>query len=169
MSTGGTRIGIVALAVIAVGLGYVAWRMTAGEAGLACDACGRPLHEHSRTVGEVDGERQTFCCPTCALTLHRQTEKDVAIVELTDFDSGAPIQPDEAFIVQESDVNLCLRHKMLAGRGKGVSAIEFDRCSPSRIAFATRSGAEAFQRLHGGVLIPFRQLAAAYAEGSERE
>jgi hypothetical protein len=61
----------------------------------------------SEAVGLVDGKPQSFCCPACALTAHRQTGKVVDIRQLTDFEAGAGMNPASAFIAVGSDTNHC--------------------------------------------------------------
>jgi len=162
MSRASNWISIILLLAVGVGLVYVGWNMMGSRSAQACSACGRPIHRPMHTIGVADGRRQVFCCPTCALTLHRQTGRLVEVVELTDYDTSEPLSPDDAYLVTESNVNLCMRHHVLMDDHKEASAMEFDRCAPSMIAFGSRERAERFQREHGGVVLPFQQVAKAY-------
>lgn len=64
--------------------------------------------------------------------------------------------------MQGSTVNLCIRRHMLTDEHKHAARLDFDRCSPSILAFARRESAERFVRQHGGVLLRFEELAASY-------
>ena len=68
--------------------------------------------------------------------------------------------------VEGSDVIPCVRsHEMLNRDGQPVP-MEFDRCSPSIIAFANRSVAERFAADHGGKVDAFLQVVSRPAASS---
>ncbi len=154
--------GFLLLVVVGLGLLYAGWRVARSPESGACDACGRPVHAQSQTLANTDGTPGVFCCPTCALTLHRQTGREVRVTQLTDFDTADKIDPDKAVIVLESSVNLCMRGETHMNSDKQPAPLGFDRCSPSMIAFSSRAGAENFARENGGMVKPFRELAVAY-------
>lgn len=154
---GGTTLLAIGLALV-----YLGWRMLDPSVQDACAACGRPLHAHSQAVATVEGRSQTFCCPACALTEHRQSRQKVRVVELTDYETGRAVEPEETYIVRDSNLNLCMLHHVVVDDKKEARAVEFDRCSPSMIAFASRQGAARFIRQHGGVLVSFEGLARMY-------
>lgn len=155
--------GPVVLVALALGLAYVGWNMLGSGRAQTCHACSRPVHEQALTVALDDGRKETYCCLTCAFTHHQQSGKPVEITELRDYESGRRLLPQEAFIVRESDVNVCMRHHpMLADREGSSSSMEFDRCTPSMLAFATRERAQAFQQRHGGILLPFSEMHGAF-------
>ena len=155
-------IGGVVISVLALALGYGAWRMLQGQGRLVCEACSRPLHSHAQVVGLVGNERKEFCCPACALADHRQTGQSVRVIELTDYASEKPLSPESAYLVVGSNVNHCLHAKPLVNESKEASHLEFDRCSPSILAFAGEQGARAFMAENGGRLATFAELAGAF-------
>lgn len=163
MTSWSAKVGVAILIAIACGLGYAGWKMLSPSGHQVCEVCNRPIHEHSRTIGVVGGgEKEVFCCPTCALTAHRQTGKKVEIIELTDFDSDKQLAPGDAYVVEGSTMNLCLGHQPLADRDKQPAQVAFDRCSPSIYAFAGEAAAERFAREYGGTVRRFEELAAEY-------
>lgn len=164
MTRRGTMFGFVLLLVIASALGYAVWKLRTASTVQICNVCTRPLHERSRTVAVIDGKRQVFCCPACALTTHRQTSKRVQVVELTDYETDAPLDPGAAYIVEGSAVNLCVHQHMLFDQNKQPSALDFDRCSPSMIAFSGKDAADLFARQHGGVVRRFQEVVSEWLE-----
>lgn len=149
-----TAIGLTVLVAMAAGIGYLGWQMYTTMEHSVCQVCQRPLDSHSRTVAVVDGEtREAFCCPTCAVTAARQTEQRLEIVELTDHVTGASLDPKDAFLVRGSDVNPCMEEHSLTHRDKQTAFMDFDRCSPSILAFGDRATAVDFVKNHGGLLI----------------
>ncbi len=161
--TGIRWVGALAVAVIATGLGYAAFRVYRSPQSEQCFACRRAIHAQSRTVAIDRGRARVFCCPACALTEHEQEGKPVRITELTDFLTGAKLAPDGAFIVKGSDVNLCAHPHELIGADKRPADVQYDRCSPSMLAFGRRTDAEAFTREHGGEALPFAEVVSAFA------
>lgn len=165
MTSRANKVGVIILIAIGCGLGYAGWRMLSPSGREICEVCNRPIHAQSRTVGEIDdGEEEVFCCPTCALTAHHQTSMKVKIIHLTDFDTDRPLAPDGAYVVEDSTLNLCIRHQPLADRDKQPAQMAFDRCSPSIYAFASEAGADRFARDHGGIVRRFQELATAYQQ-----
>jgi len=152
----------VAACVIAGAFGYLVWLHR--SSGSSCDACQRPIHLRSKAVGVVDGKQQSFCCPACALTAHRQTGKAVEIRQLTDFDTDTSLNPSSAFIIVGSDTNHCTAGHVMVDPDKQPSRLAFDRCNPSMIAFAGRAAAEKFMSRHGGTLHAFTELEASYRQ-----
>jgi hypothetical protein len=150
------------LLALAAGLAYLGWSTLRSGGAQTCHACARPVHERALTIALDEGRKEVYCCLACALTHHQQSGETVEVVELRDYETDRPLSPEDAYIVRESDVNLCMRHPMLADREGGASTMEFDRCSPSMLAFATRGRAEEFQRRHGGILLPFSEVQRAF-------
>jgi hypothetical protein len=146
---------LVALAAAVAG-GWYYFRQAVDD---ACGACRRPVHRHSKTVGLAEGQRQVFCCPSCALSEVRQTGREVKLIELTDFESGDAVIPDKAYIVHGSHINPCRDHSPHVGAHSQPLAQHFDRCAPSALAFSTRAAADAFCARHGGRVISFADLA----------
>jgi hypothetical protein len=158
----GTIFGVAVLLAIAVALAYAGWKIRTLSESQFCFACSRPIHAQTRTVGLLEGKRELFCCPTCALTEHRQTGERVKITELTDFETQTRLAPESAVVVSDSDVNHCVREHTLMNQKEQASPMAFDRCVPSIIAFAHRKEAERFEKQHGGTLSSFEALASAY-------
>jgi len=144
-------------------VGYGGWYYVHQRSSHFCNACQRPVHATSRTVAATSGgSKSTYCCPACALSEHQQTAKPLAVVELTDYLTGASLRPQGAFLVRNSDVNSC-RHDEAAPitADKRPLHVHFDRCSPSILSFADRPAAARFAAQHGGQLISYAELAAS--------
>ena len=152
------KIVLLALLVAVGGLIYTAWPWREDSRSEGCRVCQRHLHAGSQVVALQQGRKEAFCCPTCAVTLGRQEGQAVTVVELTDFETGSRIAPADAYVVQGSDINLCLQHPMLTDSQKQPASMRFDRCSPSVLAFTSQEAAEAFRQEHGGRLLPFSAL-----------
>jgi hypothetical protein len=161
--SGRNAIGILVAIAITLGLGYIAWSAYGTSHSEQCYACQRPLHAHMRTVALVNGHPKVFCCPACALSEHEQEGKPIRVTELTDFLTGGKLAPDQAFIVKGSDVNMCATTHEMMGPDKHPAHVEYDRCSPSLLAFGQRSDALQFTREHGGQVQPFSEIASAFA------
>jgi hypothetical protein len=153
---------IVAIAALAVG--YVGWRVYRRAQPEQCYACQRPIHAHSRTVAFARGSSRLFCCPACALSEKEQEGKPVLVTELTGFFTGARLSPNDAYVVKGSDVNMCAQTHELIDADKRPADILYDRCAPSLLAFAHQSEAIQFSREHGGTVLPFRQVAESFAK-----
>lgn len=124
-----------------------------------CYACQRPIHPNMKTVATVGGKRKTFCCPACALSARRQGTGTIEITQVTDYLTGARLRPDEAYFIQDSDVNPCLSHQPLVDQSKSPMGVYFDRCTPSLLAFQNSTSALEFASKHGGHLVRFGELA----------
>jgi hypothetical protein len=149
------------VAVVALAAGYAAYRRAQPE---QCYACQRSIHAHSRTVAFAKGRSRVFCCPACALSEHEQEGKPVRVTELTSFSNGAKLAPSDAYVVKGSDVNMCARTHEVIDADKRAADITYDRCAPSLLAFARESEAIQFSREHGGKVLAFREVAAAFAK-----
>lgn len=155
-------IGIVFVVVVLAGFGFGAWRYVVERGTHSCRACSRPVHQHSDAVAVVDGKRGHYCCPACALSEHRQSGKPVQVVELTDHLTGRKLDPANAVVVRNSDVNPCLQHKPMVTPDKQPMHTHFDRCSPSILVFASRAAADGFTVEHGGQVLRFSEVAEQY-------
>jgi hypothetical protein len=156
---GSTKLTVALLALALVAAAGAGWWRFARNTAEQCQACRREVHIPSRTVGYLDGKRAVFCCPVCALTETKQSGKQVRITTLTDFDTGASLDPAKAVLVRDSEVNPCKDSKGHMSHDKQPLHVHFDRCAPSVLAFATRESALAFARRHGGQLTRFADLA----------
>ena len=160
MQKNSLRVGVVVVIALALLLGYVGLQMLDSERDRTCAACGRPVHSHAKVVGLVDEEPRTFCCAACLLMDHHQTGQNIEVVELTDYSTHIALDPDEAFLVVGSRVNHCLRHEPVLDQQRAASRLDFDRCSPSVLAFSSEAAARAFAVKNGGRLSRFGELAA---------
>jgi hypothetical protein len=160
----GRRFAVFAIvAVVALAIGYGAWRVEVRALPEQCYACQRPIHAHSRTLAFAGGKSRLYCCPACALSEHRQESKDVKITELTEYLTGAKLAPNDAWVVKGSDINMCAQAHEMMVTDKRRADVQYDRCAPSFLAFAQEREAQQFSREHGGTVLPFPQVAASYA------
>ena len=108
---------------------------------------------------QAEGEPVTSaCCLSCALTYGRQTHKSVRIISVTDHDNGGEITADRASFVAGSNISPCIHAMTHTGEEKEQYAVEWDRCLPSILAFASPQAAEAFRARHGGRVRSLREL-----------
>ena len=162
----GRRTWFLALVVVilAVALSYVGLKAFRASSAEECYACRRLIHAHSRTVVLVNGHARLFCCPACALSEHEQEGKPVKVTQLTSVLTGATLLPDSAYMVKGSDVNMCATTHGIMTADKRPADVHYDRCAPSLLAFARRSEAVEFVREHGGEVLPFKEVATAFAK-----
>lgn len=133
------------------------------SAPATCSACSRPVHEHTKVTATVNHKKMVFCCPACALWLHRQSDQPVEISSLTDFSSGEALDPEKAYVVIGSDVNPCLGDDhILVDPSKQPNRLDFDRCTPSMIAFRHQDVARSFAAENSGSLTEFSRLLNGY-------
>ena len=150
--------------LVMLALGFVGWRTFTYSNADECYACKRPIHAHSRTVAAANGRSRLFCCPACALSQHDQVGTQISITQLTSFLTGKALSPENAYVVRASDVNMCERTKELIDADKRPADLHYDRCAPSLIAFAQQNEAVQFAREHGGEVMAFSQVAAAFTK-----
>ena len=131
------RIGLVVLLILAGGLVYTAWKLHVAPQSTLCRVCHRHLHGGSEVIVLWNEKREAFCCPTCASTFRRQEDREVKVVELTDFKTGFKVAPEEAYAVEGSNVNPCLQHPVLMDSQKQAAPMDYDRCSPSILVSPT--------------------------------
>lgn len=146
--------------VVAAALAFGALRLVGNREGELCSACARSVHAHSRSVALVNGKRQAYCCPACALSEKQQSKSPVELIELTDHNTGATLNPTSAYLVRDSDVNECLRHEPTLSDNKQPMHSHYDRCAPSIVAFRTSAAAQSFVQEHGGQIVRFPEVAA---------
>jgi hypothetical protein len=160
MSRARQILGLGIVVVFALGLGYAGWRMTRSTQGELCQASGRPIHADMRTVAFVGEKRGVYCCPTCALTEGAQMHQAVRFEQVADYETGHPLRPADAFAVEGSGVIPCFRPHGMVNRDGQAVPIDFDRCSPSIIAFANLAAAERFASEYGGEAGKFLEIVA---------
>ena len=146
-------LGIAILASIGFGIIYLGWHTRSSSEMHVCNICQRPIHAETRTVALIDGKETEFCCPACALSVHLQTGEAVHIKYFTDFMSHSPISPEGAFFVEGSRVNPCAQHDTMRNSEGQSMPVLFDRCSPSILAFGSRTQAQEFMYENGGKLV----------------
>jgi hypothetical protein len=103
-----------------------------------------------RTVAFLGDKREAFCCPTCALSAGDQMQEAVRFERLTDYETERPLRSAGAYAVEGSDLVPCVGRRPVRDAEGEVVPRKFDRCTPSIIAFASRSAAERFASEHGG-------------------
>lgn len=129
----------------------------------ACSACSRSVQMHTKVTATVNRKKMVFCCPACALWMHRQSNQPVNIATLTDFTSGEALGPEEAYVVIGSTVNPCLGDDhMLVDPSKQPNRLDFDRCTPSMLVFRERDVARSFAAENSGTLTEFSRLVSGY-------
>ena len=117
-----------------------------------CRICQRPIHAQARAVAEENGRREAVCCARCAFRQHEQKHVPIRLLEVTDYVSGRPLAPENAFYVEGSRIVLCARHEPLLDETKHPQEPVFDRCAPSLYAFAREEDARAFAAENGGAV-----------------
>lgn len=125
-----------------------------------CGFCQRHINPKSRVVAEVGGRREVVCCAHCAVTEARQEKKPLRLIEVTDYRSGAKLNPEHAWYVDGSRVVACEHDMSKMDETKHAEQLAFDRCSPGTFAFRDREAAEAFVSENGGVLRRLPELLA---------
>ncbi len=116
-----------------------------------CPICQRHEHAESAVEFQAQGEGVTrACCLSCALSYGRQAAKPVTIVRLTDHETGKPLAPGDATLLVGSDVSPCIHDAGPPRLAEGAVPVQWDRCLPSVLAFASGEAAETFRRHHGG-------------------
>ncbi len=160
------------LAAFLLGVAGGAWYMLQERTPAFCEIGGRPIHGNMHTLVKVDGKRYHACCAQCALTLASQTDREIEILEVTDYVSGRPLPAGQAYYVQGSRVEVCSAPRLDREAGMTPYTRLFDRCAPSLLAFAQADEARAFIAEHGGQLKRLNQLereaAARPAPAGER-
>lgn len=131
-----------------------AWYLVSHRQAKVCPFSGRMIHAQTRTLVTIGGKNYETCCIRCAIVEAQQTGKPLRVLEVADFETGKLIDPANAWFVESSTVNLCMRMSPAAespGR-ESVYMRGFDRCSPSAVAFRNEQKARAFMAQHGGEL-----------------
>jgi hypothetical protein len=123
-----------------------------------CAACHRHIDSRARAVVEVGGLTETVCCIRCGLTIERQEQQTVRLVEVADYDSGKPLAPDAAYYVEGSGVMLCEHAEGMVDPAKRAYEVVFDRCMPSVFAFTSQEKATAFAAANGGSVLTLSQV-----------
>jgi hypothetical protein len=142
--------------VVAIGLGGL-WLLRRTEPGM-CPICYRHIHHEAQVVMKMEGRDQRVCCVNCARTVGWQAGRRVSLIEVYDFATGRPLQPESAYYVEGSEVIFCEVAGPLVGQSKQPYERTFDRCEPSVFAFARLEDAREFVTQHGGQLMGIEQV-----------
>ena len=144
--------GVLGLGAVLVILG--AWYLLTQRQAKVCPFSGRGIHPQTRALVALGGRKYETCCVRCAIIEARQTGKPLRVIKVADFATSKLLNPNKAWFVEGSAVNLCMSMSQAAespGR-ESVYLRGFDRCSPSALAFSSEQQARAFMAQHGGVL-----------------
>jgi len=126
-----------------------------------CGFCQRHISPQSAVIAEVGGRRRHVCCAHCAITEGFQRHQPVRLIEVTDYNSGRKLAPEQAWYVDGSRVVACTHDMMRMGEMKQMQQADFDRCSPGAFAFSTRAAADAFVAVNGGAVRTLQEMLAA--------
>ncbi len=143
-----------ALVGFAAGITFFVWTVVTSANLNRCIVCKRTVPAETRTLAETDGARALVCCPACALRLGARSESGVVIERVTDHATGGMIDARSAYVVVGGGVNYCTRQPLPAARMGRRGAEADDPCDPGMVSFADLEDARAFQRAHGGRLLP---------------
>lgn len=140
------------------------WNWATAPTSGYCPICRR--HEHGDSIVRLQAKGEgamEVCCLSCALSYARQTSKPVTILSVTNHETGKALQPDSATFVVGSDVSPCTHDaQQLRIEGEALP-VQWDRCLPSILAFASAESAEAFRTEHGGRIRSLQQVRAETA------
>lgn len=142
---------LIALAVI-LGAALGDWYALRGRPPAFCEVSGRPIHSNMLAVVRVNGEKLYTCCARCPLTLVRQAHARVEVLEVTDYLSGRRLKANDAYFADGSAVEMCSAPRITLDESRTPYVRQFDRCSPSLLAFASEAEARAFIAHNGGKL-----------------
>ncbi len=164
-----TRLVSAALIAVAVILGAAVgdWYALHSRPPAFCEVSGRPIHSNMLALVEVNGEKLHTCCARCPLTLVRQAHARVAVLEVTDYQGGRRLKARDAYFVDGSMVEMCSAPRISLDESRTPYVREFDRCSPSLLAFASESDARAFIAHNGGKLARLDDLMREAGERPE--
>ena len=129
-----------------------------------CGFCQRHINPKARVVADVGGSTRTVCCAHCAVTEARQENKPLRLIEVTDYHSGKPINPEQAWYVDGGRIMACEHDMSRMDETKRAEQITFDRCSPGTFAFEDQKAAMAFVKENGGTLLRLPELLAEVQE-----
>lgn len=150
---------IVAVIVLAVGVGFLAHRWEATARPAFCQICGRAIPKQTAfRIVTAHGSIWT-CCARCAMHHIIDHMGEVRKIWATDLDSGRLIPAQSAYYDEGGDVQYCtLQHPPIERvPDQGVRMRVYDRCLPVLVAFATKDEAEAYREKHGGRVVTFNQ------------
>ncbi len=153
MRTRPNHFDFIALLVVLFVLGG-AWYLVSHRQPKVCPFSGRAIYPQTRALVTVSRKKYETCCVRCAMIEAEQTGKLLKVLKVADFETSKLIDPESAWFVENSNVNLCMRTAPAVkspGR-ESVYVRTFDRCSPSVLAFSSEQRARSFIAQHGGLL-----------------
>lgn len=163
------KISIAAIGVLVI-LGGL---MLAGEYSVlrrsneVCNICKRHINPKAGVVAEIGGQRRRVCCAHCAITEGLQEHQPVRLIQVSDYNSGAKLDPQHAWFVDGSRIVACEHDMSHMDMSKRPDQMAFDRCSPGTFAFAGREQAETFVAQNGGTVRSLDQLMTAFGTSAE--
>lgn len=113
------------------------------------------------TIHLKNGSEVETCCPKCGLRYLDQEHPTFASLSVRDFDTAGQLDARGAFYVEGSDVTPCTSmHPSSPPKDEQGCCVApvYDRCLPSVLAFRSKDRAEAFGRMHGGIVKTFANL-----------
>ncbi len=143
-----------ALVGFAAGITFLVWTIITSANLNRCIVSKRIVPAETRTLAVSQRGRVLLCCPACARRLQERSKGPVRVVQVTDYTSGRMIDARSAYVVVGGDSSYCARQpppSENAGRSSGAAE---DPCLPAMISFAHLDEARAYQRAHGGKLLP---------------
>jgi hypothetical protein len=127
-----------------------------------CAICYMPIPAETRAVVRIEGDSAKVVCDArCPLTFQEETGKRVALLRVTDYESGEPLEASQAFYVTGSDVAPDAHTEALRTTPADTAFLHWHRCLPSVLAFRTRAAALRFQDAHGGTVMTLADLGFA--------
>ena len=146
--------------IVVAGLFASGYLLMNRRSRMECGFCRRQINAKAHVVAEVGGRRRDVCCAHCAVTEARQEKKALRLIAVTDYPTGKLVRPEGAWFVEDSRVITCQHDMSRMDESKHAEQLEFDRCSPGKLAFSERKAAEAFVAQNGGVLRSLPELLA---------
>lgn len=152
------KIGYAVLGAVLVVLLAGGWFALHPRRVAVCEICQREINPRARVTMEIGGRVLDACCARCAITEAFQEHRPVRLLRVTDYPTGSPLGPSQAWFVDGSRKVLCSHDQPMLDESKHAEHLAFDRCSPGAYAFARRQDAETFVRENGGVILRLKQL-----------
>ncbi|MGE5725544.1 MAG: hypothetical protein ACM34G_10245 [Acidobacteriota bacterium] len=152
------KIGYVVLGAVLVVLLAGGWFALHPRRAVVCEICQREINPRARVTMEIGGRVLDACCARCAITDAFQEHRPVRLLRVTDYATGSPLEPSQAWFVDGSRKVLCSHDQPMVDESKHAEHLAFDRCSPGAYAFARRQDAETFIRENGGVVLRLQEL-----------
>jgi hypothetical protein len=87
-----------------------------------------------------------------------QEHKPLRLIQVTDYRTGAQLDPQRAWYVDGSRIVACEHDMAKMDEMKRSEQVSFDRCSPGTFAFRDREAADAFVAENGGVVRDLAEL-----------